>query len=216
MPVVGSTMMGYIELLGLLSADESSSDVRLVTMCRLHVIEGEDATLQVGEEVPVPQKTVSSEGTVTTTGYTYVQSGVDLSVKVRSEPSGALRVYVTPEVSTITRYVGETPVKVRHRIESAAVVESGGVFVLGGFNKLRVGGRRSGIPWFQTYKESEKESTRLFVVVRVVEPGKFYDSQLGEGEVTGEPLSSPTAKRSTLKKRGPLALESVTRGTDYE
>lgn len=168
--VLSGTAMLESEVLGLLSATESRNGVRLVQMSRVHVIEGLDAHVVVGETVPVPNRTVSGEGTVSTSGYTEIQTGFDVKVSVRSEPGGTglLRVLCSPELSSITRYVGESPVRSRRAVQSAAVVEPGGVFVLGGFDATRAERATKGLPGVQSWWKSGDEGSRMFIVVRVV------------------------------------------------
>lgn len=162
--------LASIDLEGLLKAEQSRGDVSLLSISRLHVVEGEDARLQVGDTVPIPRRTVSDSGTVTSAGYDTIDSGILLTVSVRAVSGDAVRLSLVPEISQITGYVDGVPILSRRRIESAAVVQSGGVVVLGG---LTDGGSSSdwrGIPGIGLGRQERRaDRRRLFVVVRVVD-----------------------------------------------
>ncbi len=115
--------VGQIDLMGTLRAAEASGEARLVTSGRLHVLEGSRAELQQGDSVPVPQRTVSDQGTVTVTGYTFVQSGVTLSLGVRRVPAGVL-LDANVELSTVTGFIEGAPIIGRRHSVGSVVVES--------------------------------------------------------------------------------------------
>ena len=174
-PAAAGTAIANADLIGLLTAEETGRDVRLLTQGRLHVVEGTDALLQVGDTTPIPQRTVSDQGTVTTTGFTEIDTGLIVPVSVRTEPSGLLRVSLQPEISSVTGDVDGFPIRSRRRIETAAVVEPGGVVVVGGFSERLDRQQRDGLPYLSQLHaggthDDESRVSRLFVVVRVVDP----------------------------------------------
>jgi len=207
------TAIGAAELLGLLAAEESDADVRLVSLCRLHCIEGSDARMNVGAVVPVPQRTVSAEGTVTTTGYSEVKTGIEVVVRVRTEPDGRLRVYVRPSVSDVSGYVGEAPIRVERAMESSAVVEVGGVFVLGGFDDGRASVTSKGLPAVRWLSNRERRASRLFVVVRVVvagvEPSQPPLITVGGGGGGGGTGVGVEPGVSAIDVTGPVSVEGL-------
>jgi len=160
---------------GIVLADAAEEHVKLLTSVRLHCIEGHAAEFQVGDTVPVPVgRTISDQGTVTQ-DFEDVDTGVLLAVEVRTEPDGRLRVGVTPELSEITGFVQDRPIRSRRRLQTSAVVEPGGTLIAGGFYQLRGRARKSGLPQLlQTpglaLHESEDDQRRVFVLVRVIDP----------------------------------------------
>lgn len=64
---------------------------------------------QDGQRVPVPRKTVSDYGTVTTVGFDYVQTGVEVSASVRESSIGGV-LALDISLSDISSYVEYCPV----------------------------------------------------------------------------------------------------------
>lgn len=125
----GFTATGGLDVL--LRAVLSSSRSRVVCEPLFVVRDGEISRYEDGQEVPIPRKTVSGEGTVTVSGYDYRQTGVTISVDVREFQREAGLLGLSLELGELVRYVEEVPVVDRRRFETAAVVNSGGVYLLG-------------------------------------------------------------------------------------
>ena len=189
-------------------ARENDRHLQVVTSTRLHVIEGEDAEFQVGETTPVPQRTVTDAGTVTTTDFEEVDTGVLLLVGVRSEPDGRLRLILEPEISEITGDVDGAPIRSRRRLRTAAVIEPGGVVLVGGFRRQRDLSQRSGLPHhlhspLLARTDTEEQDTRLYILARVYDPTRpFYEPDAPEGGHT-LPAGGPT-------ESGPEAVHPLT------
>lgn len=161
------------QVVAMLDAVETGEDIRLVSLVRLHCVEGADAVIQVGETTPIPRRAVSDAGTVSTTDFDYVDTGILASVSVRTEPNGLLRVIVVPEMSEVVGYVEGAPIRSRRRLETQAVVEPGGVVVLGGFSSEEDFRASSGLPFLPSSLFGfRRSSTRLFIVLRVFPVGE--------------------------------------------
>ena len=175
-------------------ANDTVRDVRIANAVRLHVIEGDDAEFQVGETTPVPQRTVSDAGTVTTTGFEYIDTGLILNVSVRTEPDGRLRVILEPEMSAISGTIEGAPVRTRRRLSTASVLEPGGAIVVGGFDRHEQVRQREGLPdqtdLWASHHTTENNSSRLYVVCRVIDPTQPY--------AEGDPGSSQPALPATV------------------
>lgn len=94
---------------GLLNLASDSSFYDLYASPMLLIRDGFTANWQDGSRVPVPKRTVSDSGTVTTTGYEYIDTGFLVSATVRESKSGAL-VTLSVEKSDISDYVEDSPV----------------------------------------------------------------------------------------------------------
>lgn len=163
------------ELAAMLAAEETDTAARLINFSRLHVVEGSDASMQVGQTVPVPIKTVSDAGTVTTTDYREIDTGVLLEVGIRSEPDGLLRLRLKPELSQISGFVDGIPIRSRRRLQSEVVLAPGGVVILGGHGREQSRASWHGLPGVKTGLVNEQtEHVRLFVVVRVIDPSEIH------------------------------------------
>lgn len=154
-----------------IEADEEQRHAKLLTSATLHCIEGKDAELQTGTTTPVPLRTVSSEGTVSTTGYEQINTGLLLKVGVNREPAGRLRVTVEPELSQVIGEVEGAPIRSRRRLRTAAVIEPGGVIIVGGTLVQNHTQSQSGLPFLSKLGMHDRsdEDTRVFVVLRVID-----------------------------------------------
>ncbi len=84
----------------------SRDDVAVTAAPMFIVSDGEKASFVQGDRVPIPRRTVSPEGTVTTAGFDYVQTGVNVELTLReTEPRGA-RVDVVINMSDVKRFRG--------------------------------------------------------------------------------------------------------------
>jgi type II secretory pathway component GspD/PulD (secretin) len=192
----------------LLQADQDDSSVRLVTAGRVHVIEGQEGLLRVGDTVPVPQRSVSPEGTVQVTGFDRIETGFILPVAVRTEPDGRLRVTIQAEVSDIAGFVEGAPIVTQRSVSSSAVVEPGGLVVLGGFAVNRRTESRRGVPgldWFAVDDQQARQS-RLYVVCRVVVPESLPELEAAHVAAVEAVTATPpaTALRRCLVTGRPL------------
>ena len=155
------------------AANKSASRSRVVSRQRLHLIEGGSATMQVGDSVPVPERVVSSEGTVATSGYTVIDTGVLLTVSARGADNGRVVLDLDPEVSTISRYVEGLPVISRRALTSSAVMTPGDTIVLGGLSEQQQAEERQGLPRVSLFDQRRRsdDRRRLFVIVRLTAVG---------------------------------------------
>ena len=155
-----------------IEADEEQRHARLLTSATLHCIEGKEALLQTGTTTPVPLRTVSPEGTITTTGYDQIDTGLLLKVGVNREPEGRLRVTIEPELSQVVGEVEGAPVRSRRRLQTAAVIEPGGIIIVGGTLVQNHTESQNGLPFLSKLGMHDRsdEETRVFVVLRVIEP----------------------------------------------
>jgi type II secretory pathway component GspD/PulD (secretin) len=71
-----------------LQASEDGRRAAILTDAVLHVLEGGDVRLQQGDVIPVPRRSVSSEGVVQVIGYDQVDTGVVVKVACRRVPDG--------------------------------------------------------------------------------------------------------------------------------
>jgi type II secretory pathway component GspD/PulD (secretin) len=173
------------EVISIGIAIHEDTDAAIVSESRLHLVEGgEPAQLQAGDSVPIPRRSVSDEGTVTTTGFELVNTGVLLTVTARSVGENMVRLQIEPEVSEITRFVEDSPVVSRRRLSSTAILSDGGICVLGGLESLDWRNRRKNIPKtdIQVFENDTDNRRRLFVFVRasIVDEGVEREGNNGE------------------------------------
>jgi type II secretory pathway component GspD/PulD (secretin) len=83
----------------------SRDDVAVTAAPMFIVSDGEKAAFVQGDRVPIPRRTVSPEGTVTTAGFDYVQTGVNVELTLRETDERAARVDVVVNMSNVKRFV---------------------------------------------------------------------------------------------------------------
>lgn len=103
----------------------------VVLRSSLVILEGSEATIESIEEIPVPQRTVSPEGTVSISGYESISSGITVNLEAIKVPSG-LRVVIKPEVSDLVRFVDERPLIARRNLSTSVIVQDKDVILLSG------------------------------------------------------------------------------------
>ncbi|MEM9346436.1 MAG: hypothetical protein AAGB26_07455 [Planctomycetota bacterium] len=154
---------------GVASADAEDTGVRLIESTQLLCIEGDTARMQIGQTTPIARRSVSDQGTVTVTGFDEIDTGTLLKLDVRSEPDGRLRMIIDYELSNITGFVSDNPIRTRRRVESSAVLAPGGTLILGGFTSQRESDTDRGVTSkLAMFKAKEDDSRRLFMLMRVL------------------------------------------------
>ena len=98
------------EIGALLNKALKQNKAKLISQPLLVLENGFLGRLSDGEEVPIPQKTVSSEGTVTTTGVSYKNTGPTIEATVRDMGNGATRLLSDITINQIEGYNGDYPI----------------------------------------------------------------------------------------------------------
>lgn len=99
------------------------------------MLDGGKAMVQSGQDIPIAQRTVSDAGTVTTTGYTSIKVGLGVSAEIREMSERSIQICTLVDMSELAGYVGEAPITRANRFESRAVLEAGGVYLLGAISR---------------------------------------------------------------------------------
>ena len=117
-------------------------DVSVTAAPMFLLCDGTKAEFVQGDRIPLPRRSVSSEGTVTTAGYDYVQTGVQVELLLREFSEDSARIEVAVSMSDLKRMVEEAPVTGEERFRTDAIVRAGGVYLLGTLVKDRKQGRQ--------------------------------------------------------------------------
>lgn len=99
---------------------------------------GATAKITDGEQVPIPRKSVSSEGTVTTTGVDYRDTGTSVESTVLDLGNGSLRLQSLISLNTITGYNGDYPVVKGQNLQFTASIESNRAYLIASLNQSYV------------------------------------------------------------------------------
>ncbi len=160
----------------------STTDSAQYEAVTLHLVEGEPASLQIGDSINVPTRTVSPEGTVTDSGYQTFETGTQLSVVAHGINSGRVRLDIEPELSVVRELVNGLPTISRRRFESSAFVGLDSVLVLGGLSR-QVGFQGDRLfpgSNLTTSRNVRDDQTRLFVFLRLRNVGDGKSEPISE------------------------------------
>lgn len=118
----------------LTAALKASQDDKLVTLVSnpfFVLADGYEAGYVSGQNVPIPKKTVSDAGTITTTGYDYQQTGLQFAVRLRQVQSGKAALYFNFESSTIVDYIEAAPITLTEKFDSTFNLQSNQPYLVG-------------------------------------------------------------------------------------
>lgn len=114
---------------GLLSGLLESSYADLFASPMFILRDGVKGSWSDGQRVPVPQKTVSDYGTISTTGFTYIDTGLNVDVTVKESKLGAF-LESTISLSDIKSYVEGNPVTSQTKVNIALDVVPNKIYLL--------------------------------------------------------------------------------------
>lgn len=117
---------------GVLSGSSSFIDTKATPMFLLR--DGTSGEWQDGKSIPIPRKTTSQYGVVTTEGFEYIDTGLVLKAKLRESSHGA---YLTVDFtdSSIKGYVEYQPILSKACLKTESEIQSGKIYLIGELNK---------------------------------------------------------------------------------
>lgn len=140
-----ASLVGNAGVAAVMKAAAEGVRARLLTVGSLYVLEGRKGEFKQGDRIPIPQRVTSPEGTVSTTGYTFVETGFTLIAEGRRVPQGLL-LELTPTLSSVTGYVGEAPIVAQRSVSGSVVLRSGDWVLLSGLDVSDWSRSASGLP----------------------------------------------------------------------
>jgi general secretion pathway protein D len=155
--VIGKDLPGFNFVIGsnrnpdvIISAFDEITDVQVLSSPSLVVLENETAKFQVGDQIPIVTRTVTSveaPDAPTSNEVEYRDTGIILSVKPRVAANGGVAMTIEQEISSVTGGAGSlTPVISNRRVASSISVADGQTVLLGGLISEQSDRGRSGIP----------------------------------------------------------------------
>lgn len=123
-------------LSALLKVARTSDRVSVVAEPFVLLVDGEHHETSRGNRIPIPKRTTSPQGTVTTTGFEYVQTGLTIVADLREQSAQAAKLKLSIEQSEVSGYVEGAPITVNEKFGTTAVLASGGVYLLGSMNRI--------------------------------------------------------------------------------
>ncbi|MGB4499164.1 MAG: type II secretion system secretin GspD [Methylococcaceae bacterium] len=141
----------------ILNAQASNNNVNVISSPSLMVLNNQEASIQVGEEISLSTGTLGISGVTGTVGNNTTQltqnqqrkTGVKLKIKPRVNANGLVTMEVTQSVEDVADNIknGEVNPRISTReIESSVAIQSGESIVLGGLIKDKSTNGEGGIP----------------------------------------------------------------------
>lgn len=173
-----------------LDAAATDNKANVISSPSLMVLNNQEATIQVGKEVPILSSSSSNTNSVTDTNTTGVitntiqmrETGITLTVKPRVNASGLVIMEIDQKADDIleTSTVGiNSPSFQQRQIQSKVAVQSGETIVLGGLISGNDTYNKTGIPWLHkvpligplfgsTVKKNNKTELVVLITPRVI------------------------------------------------
>lgn len=114
---------GKAGLTAALNATQSRADVRILGKPLMLLADGASAELRRGRQDPIPERSVSPEGTVTTLKYSTVQTGFVVECSVRRVDAQRVRLVVFVELSDVIGKVDQAPIVRNESGKSEMIVD---------------------------------------------------------------------------------------------
>ncbi len=143
----------------MLQAQAVKNNVNVISSPSLMVLNNQEATIQVGDSVPILTGTSTSlvSTGVTSNSIQMVDTGVNLSIRPRVNANGLVLMDLMQSVNAAVPTSGtggtgtstiNSPTIQKRQIQTSVAVQSGETIVLGGLIQEENDYNRNGIPWF--------------------------------------------------------------------
>lgn len=152
-----------------LNFDNSQNYMDVFSSPMYLVREGFKATWQDGLTVPVPKKTISDGGTVTTTGFENIDCGFLLSSEIRQAKNKTVNVDLSITISEITSYVEYAPVVNKTSLTTNINLMPEKMYLLGEMNVLKDGRKFTDI--FNLGKDLQRSNIQIWGKVYKIKGG---------------------------------------------
>jgi type IV pilus assembly protein PilQ len=137
-----------------LSALERNNEVQLISNPTVVTVNNTPATINIGEEFPIPNYTYNPErGTFEVAGFEYKPIGINLNVTPQINSAGFINLIIKPEISSRTGEVtfggaagAVIPIITTRKTESTVTIKSGYTLAIGGLIEKTSGNRESKVP----------------------------------------------------------------------
>ncbi|MDP2367507.1 secretin N-terminal domain-containing protein [Rhodoferax sp.] len=142
----------------LLTALATSSRVRVLSNPSIVAINGQTASIQVGEDVPILTSQISNANTGTGSGQGIMQTvqyrnvGIILKVKPVIHSGGRIDLEISQEVSGVKEAatgLGNSPVVTTRKVETRLSVVDGNTMLIGGLIREQRDGTNAGLPFLK-------------------------------------------------------------------
>ncbi|KVX03513.1 secretin N-terminal domain-containing protein [Shewanella frigidimarina] len=174
---------------------DGNSQVNILSKPSLLVRDGTEASINVGDKIPVSSGTsTSGSGEVVTENISYRETGIKLTVTPTVNAQGVVIMLINQDISNQLADQagkGDNPIFFERSIQTEVVADSGQTILLGGLISEDSSNSSTGVPWLKAIPligglfESESKTnakTELVIMVtpKIVERSSQWNSILGE------------------------------------
>jgi type II secretion system protein D len=137
-PVIGSFSIGQKDLNLVLAAMQSQGRVQILSNPSITVANNEDARIQVGQQIRVPDSIATFDTGAQTSSVTALDIGMILEVRPSINPDGYVRLQIRPELSRLENAelkISEgfsSPIITKRTATTTVTVKNGETIVIGG------------------------------------------------------------------------------------
>ena len=201
-----------------LTAFADDSLVNVLSAPSIMVLDNQEASIQVGDEVPTISQTETSTGDRgVIQSVQYRDTGIILNVKPRVNPGGLVTMEVRQEVSTpVATEISDinSPTIQTRIVESNVAVQSGQTVVLGGLIRDKRANAQGGIPGLYKvpvlgalFGETNNEAERVELVV-VITPRVVANAQEAQDLMDDFRIRMQGLKDEFLREAGVIPREA--------
>lgn len=141
----------------MLKAARESSEYGIVAEPMMLMVDSGSSTIEDGEKIPIARRTVSDAGTVTTTGYDYVNTGINITAGIREMSPTQASCSLSVDLTQVSGYVESSPITSGQTFKTTAVLQSGGTYLVGSMSKKSETHTKSGAFFNSNFKKSKND-----------------------------------------------------------
>jgi general secretion pathway protein D len=195
----------------------SDSDTKIIQNPQIRALDGQKATLKIGDRVPVAtgsfQPGIGGVGInpLVNTQFQYIDVGVNIDVQPTVHASREVTLKVTMEVSSVSSHVNiggiDQPVIGQRRVEHTIRLKEGEVSLMGGMLEEDVLKSSSGYPWLSQVPilkylfSSQNTELRTNEIVFVLVPHIVRSQDVTDENL--KPIDVGTANAIELRRASP-------------
>ena len=144
--VSGNLSGSFFAANAVLKAEQENKTINMIARPMFVLMDGGQSQFTSGESVPVPKKVVSDNGTVSTSGFEYIQTGLAFNCGVRESTVDTCRLSVKVGISSVVGFVeNSAPITNRQDFTTTAYVKADGVYLLGSVKRNSESNNSSGL-----------------------------------------------------------------------
>jgi len=186
---IDSAVMTASEFKVVLSALKSNTDVKLVSNPTVVTLNNTEATINIGEDYPIPKFTYNEErGTFEISDINYKSIGINLSVTPQVNSAGFINLLISPEVSARAGEVQlggstgtEVPIISSRKTSTNITIKNGYTLAIGGLIETAENNNVSKVPLLgdipglgrlfrSDSKELQQRNLIIFITAKTLNP----------------------------------------------